>query len=299
MWDERELRRLAGLNHGLVAAETAARHGANNDITCNQVALGRWVRIHPGVFYLNVTPQTWKSDLLAAVMAAGPDSLASHRSAARLWLLDGIRSRALELTVPYSNRPKPEGTIRHRTRRPLPATEVDGIPTTSVERTLLDLAPLVPAAVLEKLYMSALHQKHTSPDLVATYVNEYGGRGVRGTRKLRRIIPLANEGITASGGEVELRQLIRDSDLPPPIHQLRIALPDGFNAYPDFSWPDQRKIVELDGYESHSTPEQLHLDLIRQNALMDLGWEIRRFTGRRIRREPRAVLNEITRFVRR
>jgi very-short-patch-repair endonuclease len=162
---------------------------------------------------------------------------------------------------------------------------------------LQDLAGIMPTAVLEKAYMSALHRGYTTADRMVEQLSTQGGRGVKGTRKLRRVIPLAEEGRTGSGAEVELRQLIRRAPVPAPVHQLRIRLPTASNAYPDFSWPDRMRIVEVDGFDSHSSPEQLNADLMRQNMLMDLGWEIRRFTGRRIRRDPGGVVAEITQFV--
>jgi very-short-patch-repair endonuclease len=57
------------------------------------------------------------------------------------------------------------------------------------------------------------------------------------------------------------------------------------------------KIIEIDGYGAHSTPEQLRADLLRQNMLMDLGWEIRRFSVDRIRSEPEIVRAEIIDFI--
>lgn len=292
-----EARRFAGENHGLIDRLTAAALGMTDGMIQRSVQRGRWEIVHPGVYYLNVTPRTWYSDVLAGVLAAGPDALASHRTASRIWRLDGVGGRVIEVTVPHDDRPVPNGVLVHRTRRALALDAVDGIPVTTPERTLHDLSPILPLATLEKAYMSALHQRHTTPDRVAEQLRQQGGRGVRGTKKLRRVIPLADEGRTASGGEVELRQLIRTAPVPLPVHQLRVPLPTGSNAYPDFSWPDRMKIVEVDGFDSHSSPEQLHDDLIRQNMLMDLGWEIRRFTGRRIRRDPESVVEEITRFV--
>ena len=94
-----------------------------------------------------------------------------------------------------------------------------------------------------------------------------------------------------------MSRLIRECPVPSPIQQLRIPLSEGRNAYPDFAWPDRKKIVEVDGFAAHSTPEQLRDDLARQNALMDLGWEMRRFTGRTVSRDPEIVMNEITQFV--
>lgn len=292
-----EVRRFAGDHYGLIDRETAVGFGMTDGMIQRAAQRGILVIVHPGVYYLNVTPRTWNTDVLAAVMAAGPLALASHRTAARLWRLDGVGGRVIEVTVPHDDRPIPEGVLVHRTRRELVPDEVIAIPVTTAERTLHDLSGILSPLPLEKAYMSSLHLKITTPEKVAEQLRTQGGRGVRGTPKLRRIIPFAEEGRTASGAEVELRALVRRAPVPAPVHQFRIPLPIGSNAYPDFSWPSRMKIVEVDGFDSHSTPEQIHNDLTRQNMLMDLGWEIRRFTGRRIRREPQTVIEEITRFV--
>jgi very-short-patch-repair endonuclease len=57
------------------------------------------------------------------------------------------------------------------------------------------------------------------------------------------------------------------------------------------------KIIEVDGFGAHGTPEQLQSDLRRQNALLELGWQIRRFTATEIRDEPDRVRHEIVRFI--
>ena len=91
-----------------------------------------------------------------AVLAAGAEALASNRTAALLWHLDGVHGRIVEVTVPYSEKPIPKNVVLHGTRRSLPGEVVDGIQTTSVERTLLDLARYLPDLFLEKAVMSAL-----------------------------------------------------------------------------------------------------------------------------------------------
>lgn len=298
MWDEEKVRALARENHGLVDRAGAIALGASDDVIRHQVEIHRWETVHGGVYYLNVTPRTWHTDMLAAVLAGGPEARASHRSASRLWGLDGVRARMIEITVPYSKLPIPEGVIVHRTRRDLPRTaHHSAIRSTTVERTLLDLAGILPGKVLEKAYMSALRLGHTQTDDVLKMMRQEAGRGVRGTRRLRRVIATATEGLTASGAEVEMAQLIRDCPIPQPVPQLRVSLPEGRHAYPDFAWPTRKKIVEVDGFEAHSTPEQLRDDLARQNSLMNLGWEMRRFTGVRVSREPEIVMDEITRFI--
>jgi len=73
--------------------------------------------------------------------------------------------------------------------------------------------------------------------------------------------------------------------------------PDGERRVPDFIWPDVGKAVEVDGIDAHASADKLDDDLSRQNALMDLGYEIRRFSARQIRRNPEEVVEQIRRFL--
>ncbi|MDP9143434.1 MAG: DUF559 domain-containing protein [Actinomycetota bacterium] len=230
-------------------------------------------------------------------MAAGPHALASHRTAAVLWGLDGISGQMIEATVPYSKLPMPSGVIIHRTRRQLPAAVVDGIPITKVERTLLDLAANLPPIILEKALMSAVHLRLTTPDMIAQCLTEDGGRGVKGTKNLRRTLGFVDDGITGSPAEVDVMRLVRVAAIPAPDCQFEIEFPDGAKAYPDFAWPHLAKCIEIDGFDAHGSPEALERDLERQNKLLELGWEMRRFSARRVRRNPDGVLAEIVRFV--
>lgn len=294
---ERALRSQAGMSHGLISRGSVFELGGADYLIKRELGAGRWAEMHPGVYYLNVTPVTWRTEVLASVLAAGPDAAASHRTAAVLMGLDGVSTRMIELTVPYSERPMPRGATIHRTRRPLPHTFVDGIPTCTPGRTLLDLAAVLPTPVLEKAVSSAVRLQLLTLLEVDETIRRYGGRGVSGTRKLRRVVRSVDGDVAGSPSEIDLNQLIRDAPIPRPVLQLRIERPDGISAYPDFSWPDQMKIVEVDGLDSHWTQEQLQADLIRQNQLMQLGWQIRRFSARQVRRDPQGVLDEIIRFI--
>lgn len=152
-----------------------------------------------------------------AVLAAGAEALASNRTAALLWHLDGVHGRIVEVTVPYSEKPIPKNVVLHRTRRSLPGEVVDGIQTTSVERTLLDLARYLPDLFLEKAVMSALRHCITARKAMGRLLVENGGRGVRGTRKLRRILALVDDGVTGSPSEVETARLIRSAPVSAPV----------------------------------------------------------------------------------
>ncbi|MGH8948376.1 MAG: DUF559 domain-containing protein, partial [Acidimicrobiia bacterium] len=213
------------------------------------------------------------------------------------WALAGLTSRIIELTVPYTKGPLPAGVVIHRTRRRLPYVVLDGMPTATVERTLLDLAAMVPPIVLEKLTTSALHQQHTTIDKLVVSASIHGGRGVKGTRRMRAVMALLDGDVTGSPAEVDMMELLRSAPIPMPVCQFETQFPEGDHGFPDFAWPDLHKCVEVDGFDSHGTPEALDRDLIRQNRLLELGWEMRRFSARRIRTDPAGVVDDLIRFV--
>lgn len=297
MWDGTQLRKLASGNYGLVDRDGVRGVGITDSQISTALIRGSWEQIHPGVYYLNATEMPWEAKVVAAVMAAGPGSVASHRTAGRLWNLDGIRSDVIELTVPYSNRPMPAGAIVHRTRRPRKAAKRNLVTVTEVERTLLDLASVLSPRILTRAVESAVRQRSTSGERLVEVLITDGGRGVTGTRALRRSVALVQEELTGSFAESDFNDLLRRAPVPTPRLQMGVTLSDGSTAYPDFCWPEMMKLVEIDGFIAHATPDQLQNDLRRQNSLMTLGWQVRRFTARDVRDRPLEVIGEIVRFI--
>jgi very-short-patch-repair endonuclease len=95
---------------------------------------------------------------------------------------------------------------------------------------------------------------------------------------------------TRSDGEVELLRLIRAARLPIPHTDVPLL---GFTA--DFLWPEQRLIVELDSYPAHGHRAAFERDHRRDIVHRDAGYEVLRFTGRQLKREPFYVLTVIAR----
>jgi very-short-patch-repair endonuclease len=67
----------------------------------------------------------------------------------------------------------------------------------------------------------------------------------------------------------------------------------GFKA--DFLWPEERLIVEVDGYPFHSGRAAFEHDHRRDIAHKNAGYEVLRFTGRQLESEPFYVLAVIAR----
>jgi predicted transcriptional regulator of viral defense system len=88
---------------------------------------------------------------MAATLAAGEAAAISHRSAAHLHGL--LSTTATRIDVSSPRRLTPTRTLRpHQTRTlaPIDVVTVDGIPVTSVARTLLDLATVAPQRHIER-----------------------------------------------------------------------------------------------------------------------------------------------------
>jgi len=95
---------------------------------------------------------------------------------------------------------------------------------------------------------------------------------------------------TRSGGERAMLRLIREARLPAPRTNYPVA---GFSA--DFCWPDQRLIVEVDGYPFHSARGAFERDHRRDIVHKNAGYEVLRFTVRQLEEEPLYVAAVIAR----
>ena len=262
-----------------------------------QVSVGRWLRVHAGVYQVDRRPLSWEGRLMAAVLAAGPGARVSHRAALVLWQMDGVTRAPLEVTMAFGNLAVPESVIVHRSRRSTPISEANGIPVSGPERTLLECCRFIGPLVIGKALDSAIRRRLTNVDRMWLMLANEGGRGVKGTRLMRRVLrERLNDTATDSGSEFELLYHMQKALLPKPELGFEMFTQNG-RRVPDFIWPDRGKAVEVDGVDAHNSADRLDDDLSRQNDLMDLGLEIRRFSGRQIRRDPTGVVEQIRQFL--
>lgn len=87
---------------------------------------------------------------------------------------------------------------------------------------------------------------------------------------------------------------MRTYGVPDPVyHHLLVVGAEVFEL--DFSYPDARLAVEVDGYGAHSTPEAFEEDRRRRNLIEGEDWRVLLYTPRRMRSRPWAVAAEIKR----
>jgi predicted transcriptional regulator of viral defense system len=105
-------------------------------------------RLHQGVYAVGHRPLTLEATLIAAVKALGPNAVLSHYSAAALWKLVEWDDRLPDVTVPGAGTRRVPGIRVHRPRT-LDRRDWrhhEGIPVTTPERTLTDLASACPTS---------------------------------------------------------------------------------------------------------------------------------------------------------
>jgi very-short-patch-repair endonuclease len=259
------LARVAGRQHGVVAARQLTQLGLSRDQISDRAAAGRLHRIHRGVYAAGHTALSDRGRWVAAVLAAGDAAVLSHRSAAELLALLPARPGAVHVTTPTrAGRATRSGLVIHRTILPLPSIRHHGVPVTTAARTLADLGRVVTAAERRQALRTAQRLGYRT-----------GSATPLPTRSELEDLTLA---------------LFRRHRIPPPL----VNQPLGSYVV-DFLWPTERLIVETDGFEFHSGRAAFEADRERQNALVALGYEVLRFTYAQVTGSPRSVATTVRR----
>lgn len=163
------------------------------------------------------------------------------------------------------------------------------IAVTTPPRTALDLAAVLPLEEGVTVVDSSLRLGVRLEDLSQT-----AGRSQRhGIRRAREVLALADPG-SGSIPESQARLLFHQAGLPPPVSQLRLHL-GGLDMRVDFAWLAVKVVVEIDGRRWHIDSEAFQLDRTRQNALVQAGWLVLRFTVEDIRLRQEYVVAEVRR----
>jgi hypothetical protein len=242
-----------------------------------RVANRRLRVVHPGVYAVGHEALSAHGLWMAAVIAYG-DALLSYRSAAALWSLRETARSAIDVTVPgcsYGRRP---GIHVHRARNLRHEDRVvrDGIPVTSLPRTLLDLADVISPANLEQTLEAADRARLLDLDALRELLEQSPGR--RGRRLLYSLI--ANYTPAPDVKSTLERGFLRFCDewgIPRPRTNVVV---EGFEV--DCHWPGSNLVVELDSWSYHRGRRAFEADRERDEVFQVAGHRILRVTHRRL-----------------
>ncbi len=230
---------------------------------------------------------------MAAVLAVGDQAVLSHRSAATLWGL-AAPGEAIEVSTPRNARSR-EG-LRVRRTPSLIASDRDaweGVPCTSVGRTLADLAAVARSTTVK----AAVRQAEFDRRFDLRAINALFDRepGHRGRRRLAAALSELSIGIAATRSELEDRflTLIAEARLPRPEVNVHLTMPDGTIYVADFLWRGARLIAETDGFAAHASQSSFYADSRRALRLRPAGFDVLRFTWADVTDRPDDVAADL------
>jgi very-short-patch-repair endonuclease len=285
---------VAGEQHGLVALWQLEALGMSRSTAHKRVDAGRLHRVQQGVYAVGHPVLTREGRFMAAVLACGPGAVLSHRSAAELWGMREDRSGTIDVIAPNRRGRSPAGIAAHRNGS-LDAADicsVNGIPCTTVPRTLLDLAGVVPIWELRKALAEAEVLRILDRNAMRLLVKR--SRGRRGVARLRALLDEIDPKVKWTRSEME-RKFLRvcsRAGLPRPEVNVSLDLGDR-RLQPDFLWRKARLIVEADSRRYHGTDSAFLEDRRRDQRLQLAGWRVCRCTWAQIENEPRVLAETI------
>lgn len=234
---------------GVVARWQLVEAGLTRGVIARLLTSRRLVRIYDEVYAIGHRQLRPEGHRLAAVLAGGPGAVLSHRSSAEaLGLLADRRTRA-DITLPpgHARGRRQAGLVVHRSRlAEADRTEVDGIPCTSVARTLVDIAGSGPRRHIERAVDQALVIQVYDQGAIDEIRPPRRGVGV-----LRRVLEQRHPDSHLARSELERRALKRLDATGIPRPEVNVWLADP-SAEVDLLWPDEGLCVELDGRRYHA-----------------------------------------------
>jgi very-short-patch-repair endonuclease len=276
--------------HGVASRRELLAAGEASAAIQARIETGRYVRLHKGVYAIGHADLTVAGRRRAAVLVCGHGAVLSHRSAAGAWGIRPDGGTRWEVTVRKASRIRPAAPVRvyrHPSLGDDEVTVLDGIPVTTVARTLLDVAALIPPHHLRRAIEAADQRERFDLAAVHSVLTAHPRRSGR-RRLLALLDDLERHGTERTRSDVEAAflQLCLAHDLPRP----RVNRSSNGREH-DFTWPGL--VVEIDGFAYHRTRRAFQEDRARDRALLRAGRRVARFTAGEVLSAPHDVAQEL------
>ena len=274
---------LAARSHGVVTRDRLLAAGVTRKDIEARLARGSLIRLYPGVYRVGHAAPSMHATYLAAVLACGEGALLCGRAAAYLMGLIKGRTPPPPEVLTRTERRIP-GITTVRTRTAVRGWTYDGIPTTTVPRTIADLASLLPLAALAEAAHHAGGKFRTTPKQVRRHLR----RNAKGAGNLVAVME-GRMPVTLSALERKFLERLDEARLPRPDDVNRRVKEQRI----DCRWRGPRVTVELDSYRWHNSREAFEADRRRDREAYARGDEPRRYTYGDVYEDPTLMLAEL------
>lgn len=296
---------IARAQHGLFTLTQLIEVGYTRSELERRLRTGEWGRWSGGLYGMTAFPKTFEQRCHAATLATS-GSFISHEAAGRLRQLPKLDPATRELVVL---------SVRHGQHSPFEwvrlyhssqmwhetVSLVDGIPTATVERTLVDLANVVSPGRMALILDTTLELGRVDLESLMTTHRRLARRGRNGSGRIRPLLEERGIGVVCSGTKLEkqFRSFLRRHGLPEPEEQVllhRDELPIGIV---DFHWAANRIVIEVDGRLGHLQRSGFERDRRRDQEAAALGLLPLRVTWNQLTREAGQLAERLKEVFRR
>jgi very-short-patch-repair endonuclease len=265
--------------------------GISDRTIVTAIRAGRLRPLFRGVYAVGHTALSRRGWWTAALLACGPGSVLAFGTAASMWRLHHAPTLPLEVAVVGARGRTQRNLIVHRARLERTDTvRLDGLRVTIPAQTIVDMAAQSSPRELRRIVERAQDLRRFHADAIRARA-----AGRRGCKQLRDLVTLVQPDKDKARSHLErlFLKLVRHHRLPLPEVNHPIAGQER-----DFVWPEQRLVVEVDGYQWHSTKEAKRRDHQRDRQLTALAWRPVRFTFEDVVFESEAAVAELKRLLR-
>jgi hypothetical protein len=291
-----DLTSLAATQDGVFSASQAEAMGIPRQRLSRAVVSGVLARRHSSVYFFASTPMSDRAAIRAATLQLHA-SVASHESALRL---HGVVAVPADLVLSVGNQAhhRIDGLRIHRVRDLAPAHRavVGGIPTTTLERAVIDVSCVFGRARYEHLIDAVtITRRMTSVGSLARVLRQVNRHGRLGIGKVGATLDLRRPNGPAPRSTLERRvdELLDGSPLPIPLPEHPLPTDGRYRGFVDRAWPEAMLILEIDGRTWHSREQDVARDRARDREAARHGWQTLRVLDEEVDEHSDAVLDDI------
>ena len=241
-----DLEALIRSQHGVCSTAQAIDGGLTDDGLRWRVASGRWSRIGQGLYRAQTGELDWMGRANAAVLRGRDGCALSLLSAEYLHGVTTAAPAVITVAVPPGRSVTRLVGTRYRRHGGLEVVRRKGLPVTSAEQTVLDLADAPGVEWREAVATAArwVQKRRTSAEALATALD------ARARHRHRRILSVAL-GVVAEGAESVMEvSYLRRVEEPHGLPRATLQVRDGIRRR-DFEYEEWLVVLEVDGRLGH------------------------------------------------
>jgi hypothetical protein len=273
---------LAARQHNRVARRQLLELDFGSGAIAYRLRVGRLTRVDTGVYAVGPPGRSRSSRLMTAVLVSGEDAVLSYRAGAEHLGVRIRRGRRIDVTIPSKQRSRRDIQRHYALLRPDEITVHDGIPVTTLQRTVFDLASVLDRDELQSV-LEQTARRLMDFDPVRAMMERQPRR--KGVALLRELAPRVRPQEVRSWLEVDMVPFLVSIGAPPPLINAYVRTSKGLEQV-DFYWPELKLVIECDGYEFHGGPSNLTADHLKDRRLRAARLRVERVSYDELHHDP-------------